>query len=73
MSKRLSIISSVALILIGATSLVFTFVGAIFGFRVWQLWPLIVIAAGLAFVLPPLLVRGKRGLGGLFIPGPPVK
>jgi hypothetical protein len=72
MSRKLSIIGSVALILIGATSLMFTFVGAIFGFRVWQLWPLIVIAAGLAFVLPPLLVRGKRGLGGLFIPGIPI-
>jgi len=69
MSRKLSIVISVALILIGATSLMFTFVGAVFGFRVWQLWPLIVVAAGLAFVLPPLLVRGKRGLGGLFIPG----
>ncbi len=72
MSRKLSIVISVALILIGATSLMFTFVGAVFGFRVWQLWPLIVVAAGLAFVLPPLLVRGKRGLGGLFIPGVPV-
>jgi hypothetical protein len=53
-------------------SLMFTFVGGLFGFRVWQLWPLIVIAAGLAFVLSPLLVRGKRGLGGLFIPGMPI-
>lgn len=72
MSRKLSIIVSVALILVGAVSLMFTFVGALFGFRVWQLWPLVVIAAGLAFVLPPLLVRGKRGLGGLFIPGMPV-
>jgi hypothetical protein len=72
MSRKLSIVISVALILMGMVSLMFTFVGAIFGFRVWQLWPLIVVAAGLAFVLPPLLVRGKRGLGGLFIPGLPV-
>ncbi|MFL7792667.1 MAG: hypothetical protein AB8I69_11045 [Anaerolineae bacterium] len=72
MSRKLSIGVSVALILIGVVSLMFTFVGAVFGFRVWQLWPLIVIAAGLAFVLPPLLVRGRRGLGGLFILGVPV-
>jgi hypothetical protein len=46
--------------------------GVFLGFRVWQLWPLFVIGAGLAFVLPPILVRGKRGLGGLFIPGVPI-
>jgi hypothetical protein len=72
MGRKLSIVISVTLILAGVASLVFTFVGAFFGFRVWQLWPLIVVAVGLAFVLPPLLVRGKRGLGGLFIPGIPV-
>jgi hypothetical protein len=72
MSRKLSIVISVALIVMGLASLMFTFVGAIFGFRVWQLWPLTVIAVGLAFVLPPLLVRGKRGLGGLFIPGVPI-
>jgi hypothetical protein len=72
MNRKPAIVISVALILMGAASLAFTFVGAIFGLRVWQLWPLTVVAAGLAFVLPPLLVRGKRGLGGLFIPGVPV-
>jgi hypothetical protein len=72
MKGRLEIVISVVLIVMGAASLAFTLVGTIFGLRVWQLWPLIVIAAGLAFVLPPLLVRGKRGLGGLFIPGVPV-
>jgi hypothetical protein len=72
MNRKLSIVISVALIVMGLASLMFTFVGAIFGFRVWQLWPLIVITVGLAFVLPPLVVRGKRGLGGLFIPGVPI-
>ncbi len=35
-------------------------------------WPLIVVAAGLAFVLPPILFNKQRGLSGLFIPGLPV-
>jgi hypothetical protein len=72
MSKKLLIVISVALILMGVASLFFTLAGALFGFRAWQLWPLIVVAVGVAFVLPPLLVPGKRGLGGLFIPGIPI-
>jgi hypothetical protein len=39
---------------------------------VLRFWPVAISAVGLAFVLPPLLVRGKRGLGGLFIPGVPI-
>jgi hypothetical protein len=72
MNRKLSVVISVVLIVMGLASLMFTSVGAIFGFRVWQLWPMVVIAVGLAFVLPPLVVRGKRGLGGLFIPGVPI-
>jgi len=37
----------------------------------WRLWPMLVIGVGLLFVLFPLSVRGKRGMGGLFIPGVP--
>lgn len=72
MSKNVSIVASIALIAVGVASLLCSTVGAFFGFRVWQLWPLFVVGAGLAFVLPPLLVRGKPGLGALFIPGVPV-
>ncbi len=36
-----------------------------------RFWPMAISAVGLAFVLPPLLVR-KRGLGALFIPGVPI-
>jgi len=43
----------------------------LFGF-VWRLWPILVVGVGLLFVAPPLLTRGKRGLGGLFIPGLPI-
>jgi hypothetical protein len=72
MSKNISIVASVALIAVGVVSLLCSTVGYFFGFRVWQLWPLFVVGAGIALVLPPLLVRGKPGLGALFIPGVPV-
>jgi hypothetical protein len=72
MSKQLSIVTSIILIMVGLLTLAFSLVGPVLGFRIWQLWPLIVVAAGALFVLPPLLVRGKRGLGGLFIPGMPI-
>jgi hypothetical protein len=62
----------IVLVLTGLLVFPFSLVGPIFGFRVWQLWPLTVIIAGLFFVLPPLLVRGRRGLGALFIPGTPI-
>jgi len=72
MNKQLSIVISIILIMVGLLTLAFSLVGPVLGFRVWQLWPLTVVAAGALFVLPPLLVRGKRGLGGLFIPGMPI-
>jgi hypothetical protein len=37
-----------------------------------RFWPALVVAAGLAFCVPPFLYRGRPGLGGLFIPGVPV-
>jgi hypothetical protein len=72
MGKRVSIVAGAALITVGMLALVISVAGVFFGFRMWQLWPVFVIGAGLAFVIPPLLVRGHRGLGGLFIPGMPV-
>ena len=72
MNKQLSIVASILLIMVGLLTLAFALAGPVFGFRIWQLWPLAVVTAGLLFVVPPLLVRGKRGLGALFIPGMPV-
>jgi hypothetical protein len=72
MGKRVPIAAGAALIAVGMLALVISVAGVFFGFRMWQLWPVFVIGAGLAFVIPPLLVRGHRGLGGLFIPGMPV-
>lgn len=77
MNNKFSVLVGVSLILMGLLALAFTLVTPLLGFDVWRwgpwrLWPLIVVCVGLLFVLPPLLVRGRRGLGGLFIPGVPI-
>jgi hypothetical protein len=77
MNRRFSILVGVTLILIGGLALAFNLVLPMLGLDMWywgawRLWPLVVIGGGLFFVLPPFLVRGKRGLGGLFIPGLPI-
>jgi hypothetical protein len=77
MSRRFSILMGVLLILMGGMALAFTLVMPMLGMSVfrwgsWRLWPLVVVGTGLVFVLSPFLVRGKRGLGGLFIPGVPI-
>ena len=77
MGRRVSFLVGVTLILIGGLSLAFTVAMPILGrgmwmWGAWRLWPLLVVAGGLLFVVSPLLARGKRGLGGLFIPGVPI-
>ena len=78
MSKRTSLAAGIVLIVLGLSAITLTLVLPLLGiqigslFQLWRYWPLTVIGAGLGFVLPPLLVRGRRGLGGLFIPGIPV-
>jgi len=77
MNRRFSILVGITLILMGGLALAFNLVIPMLGLNMWfwggwRLWPLIVVSAGLFFVVPPFLVRGKRGLGGLFIPGVPV-
>jgi hypothetical protein len=77
MGKRFSVFVGILLILVGGLSLAFNLAEPLLGLSmwhwgVWRLWPLAVVSAGLLFVVSPLLVRGKRGLGGLFIPGVPV-
>jgi hypothetical protein len=60
---------------VGLVALALTSLLPLLGLRVWhmlplwRLWPLTVIGVGLGFVLPPFLYRGRRRLGGLFIPG----
>lgn len=76
MDKRSSIIVGGTLVSLGVLSLLLAGVTTVLGINllnfVSRLWPLIVGGVGLIFVLPPLLVRGRRGLGGLFIPGVPI-
>ncbi|MBN1640329.1 MAG: hypothetical protein JXA09_03765 [Anaerolineae bacterium] len=78
MNRRTSLLIGIVLIALGLSVLGVTLVLPLLGIRIgdlfqlWRLWPLTVIGAGLGLTLPPLLVRGRRGLGGLFIPGVPV-
>jgi hypothetical protein len=77
MDKRFSILVGVLLVLTGSMALTLTLGLPILGWDLglwgtWQLWPLIVVCVGLLFMLTPLLVRGHRGLGGLFVPGMPI-
>ncbi|MGC9346904.1 MAG: hypothetical protein ACP5JG_02095 [Anaerolineae bacterium] len=71
MNKQLSIAISLLLILTGVVALVLSLLGALFAFRIWQLWPLIVVSVGLLMLMPPLFARRRRGLGVLFIFGVP--
>jgi hypothetical protein len=75
MDKRM-VVGGVALIAIGVMALLFvgvlSFIGLkLLGFAL-RFWPLLVMAVGAAFVVPPLRMRDKRGLGYLFIPGVPI-
>ncbi|MBN2149670.1 MAG: hypothetical protein JW726_19940 [Anaerolineales bacterium] len=71
MNRKLSLFLGIGMVLAGALALAGNIIGSLTGLRFFS-WPLIVIAAGLAFVLPPFLARDNRGLGGLFIPGLPI-
>ncbi len=75
MNKRMVVVG-VALIALGVMSLLFAGVLSVLGVRLLgfglRFWPLLVVALGAAFVVPPLRSRSNRGLGGLFIPGIPI-
>lgn len=77
MEKRNSLIIGAVLVLLGLVSLGATTILPTLGIHVlrWsllRLWPLIVTGVGWCFILPPLLNRRRRGLGGLYIPGIPI-
>lgn len=76
MERRSSILAGGALILLGSALLVFLITASLVGFDlrsfIWRLWPLTITGVGLFFVMPPFLVRDRRGLGALFIPGMPI-
>jgi hypothetical protein len=64
------------LVVLGILSLLLTGVTSLLGINLLgflaRFWPLLVVGVGLLFVVPPFLVRGRPGLGGLFIPGFPI-
>jgi len=66
--------SGLALVGFGLFLLAMEGVSRIFGydFSILNFWPILVIGAGMAFVLPPFIWNHKRGLAGLFIPGMPI-
>jgi hypothetical protein len=76
MDRRTLLIVGIGLIVLGGLSLALSVGASLLGFNplsfVWRLWPAIVMGAGLGLVVPPFLVRGKRGLGALLIPGFPI-
>jgi len=77
MNKQFPILAGIGLIVLGVLALVFTMAIPMLGLTMWRwgpwrMWPLFVMSLGLLFVVPPLLVRGRPGLGLLFIPGMPI-
>jgi len=77
MSQRTFAFAGVVLILTGLAALAFTMSIPMLGLNLWflgpwRLWPVLVLGLGLLFVLPPILRRGRPGLGLLFIPGMPI-
>lgn len=76
MQKKISILLGIILVLMGIAAMIFSLAIPVLGLNLWfldawRLWPLLVIALGALLVLPPLFVRGRPGLGLLFIPGLP--
>lgn len=76
MGRRSAILVGSVLVLLGVAWAMLGLVASVVGVNllafVVRFWPVVVSAVGLVFVLPPLLVRGHPGLGGLFIPGVPI-
>jgi hypothetical protein len=72
MDKRFSLLAGVALLLVGVLALASNVAASLFGLDTWHLWPLAVLSLGLLLVASPLLARGRRSLGALFIPGVPI-
>ena len=71
MNKRLTIGLGLGLISIGMMALASGLLGVLFDFRVWHLWPIVVILAGLGIVLPAALGKQGAKLGWLYILGLP--
>jgi len=67
--RSLSLIFGIALVAIGALSLLGNTLLAV---QAWRTWPLTVIIAGIALTIPGFLGLKSRGFGSFFIPGIPL-
>ena len=77
MNSRFSSLIGTILILTGILAIMCNLAMPTLGLNLWRwggwrLWPLAVVSLSAFFLLPPLLVRGRRALGALFIPGMPI-
>ncbi len=77
MKRAFSLIVGLLLLATGLAALAVTFMlpgwdSFVWRWGGWRLWPLSVLALGVAFSLLPLIAWGRRGLGALFIPGLPI-
>lgn len=75
MEKKGSLIIGVMLVVLGVLGLAGNILVRLLGIEIlpgFHAWPILVIAAGLLFCIPPFIFLKKRGLSGLFIPGLPV-
>lgn len=71
MNSKLMLGVGAMLVVVGVLALASSVLGIVFGFRIWQLWPLIVITAGLLMTAPAIFVRNRPLLSGLYILGLP--
>ena len=67
--RSLSLIFGIALVAIGAISLLGN---TLLALQAWRLWPVTVIIAGIALTIPGFFGLKRRGFGSFFIPGIPV-
>jgi hypothetical protein len=77
MNKQYPTLAGIGLIVLGVLALFFTMAIPTLGFTLlrwgpWRTWPLLVMGLGFLLVAPPILIRGRPGLGLLFIPGMPI-
>lgn len=72
MSKRLTTLMGLGLVLLGGLAFFDATILNWLGFGLWRLWPLTVSVLGLALVTAPFLSGNPRKLAPLFIPGLPI-
>lgn len=66
--RLFSLLFGLALLLTGAASLTSRL---LLGAESWRIWPMAVLLAGAALLVPGFFAFGRRGLGGFFIPALP--